>query len=148
MLVSSTEIKVTSPTGDPNDSPYDVEVIASGGTSAANPSDEYSYTADPAPGTISVRSSNLSYRTGDRLTITGTGWTPGLLVLITICNDDASNVSPFTQLSAHDFTPDACGPVTIALSPSGNFAEVNLKGPKAGEFSWTGTVIPGQLDPT
>jgi hypothetical protein len=146
--ISSTEVEATSPTGDPNDDPYDVTVTTKGGTSATNPGDEFNYKADPTAGTISVTASNLSIRKGAKLTITGTGWTPGLLVIITICNADASNLSPLTQLSEFDFTPDACGPITVALSPSGSFADVTLSGPQAGHFRWTGTLSPGQLDPT
>jgi hypothetical protein len=146
--VSPTEVEATSPTGSPNDDPYDVTVTTKGGTSATNVGDEFTYTADPTPGTISVKASNLSILKGDKLTITGTGWTPGLLVIITICNADASNISPLVQLSAHDFSPDACGPITIALSPNGNFAEVKLSGPNAGDFTWTGVLNPGQLDPS
>ncbi|MGD0082203.1 MAG: IPT/TIG domain-containing protein [Acidimicrobiales bacterium] len=146
--VSPTKVEATSPTGDPNDDPYDVTVTTKGGTSATNAGDEFNYTADPTAGTISVKASNLSILKGDKLTITGTGWTPGLLVIITICNADASNLSPLTQLSEFDFSPDACGPITIALSPSGSFAEVTLSGPRAGDFTWTGTLTPGQLDPS
>jgi hypothetical protein len=146
--LSAKEVQITSPTGDPNDSPYDVEVVNRAGTSAANPGDEFTYTPDPTAGTISVHSSNLSIRQGDVLTVKGTGWTPGLLVIITICNADASNVSPLVQLSEFDFTPDACEPITLSLSPAGSFAKVKLSGPDAGHFTWTGTLIPGQLDPT
>lgn len=145
---SATEVEATSPPGSPNDSPYDVTVTTKGGTSATNAGDEFTYTADPTAGTISVTASNLSILKGDKLTIKGRGWTPGLLVIITICNADASNLSPLTQLSEYDFTPDACGPITIGLTPNGNFARVTLSGPKAGDFTWNGTVIPGQLDPS
>ncbi len=145
--ISAHELQITSPTGDPNNSPYDIEVTSKAGTSAANPNDEFTYTPDTSPGTISVHASNLSIRKADTLTIKGTGWTPGLLVLITICNADASNVSPFVQIEAFDFTPDACEPITVALSPAGSFAEVKLSGRHAGDFTWTGTLDPGQLDP-
>jgi hypothetical protein len=140
-------MKVTSPPGSPNDSPYDIIVSTTAGASAASSADQFTYTADPVAGKISVRASNLSIRKGDELTITGTGWTPGLLVIITICTADASNISPLVQLSQFDFTPDACAPITIALSPHGNFVRTTLKGPDAGAFTWTGTLIPGQLDP-
>jgi hypothetical protein len=147
--VSGHEVQVTSPTGDPNESPYDIEVTNKIGTSAANPGDEFSYTADPTPGTIRVKaSSNLSIKEGDTLTIKGTGWTPGLLIIITICNADASNISPLIQLKEFDFTPDACQPISVKLGAGGSFAHVKLSGPTAGDFTWTGTLIPGQLDPT
>ncbi len=146
--VSGREVQVTSPTGDPNDSPYDIEVTNNYGTSTANPGDEFTYTADSTPGTIRVKASNLSIGKGDTLTIKGTGWTPGLLVIVTICNADASNLSPLVQLSEFDFTPNACEPITLNLSPNGSFAQIKLSGPTAGDFTWTGTLIPGQLDPT
>jgi hypothetical protein len=146
--VSSTEVEATSPTGDPNDDPYDITVTTSVGTSATNTGDEFTYTPDPTAGSISVKASNLSIRKGDTLTIHGKGWTPGLLIIITICNADASNVNPLTQLSEFDFTPDACEPITLAVSPNGSFAHVTLSGPEAGDFTWTGTLIPGQLDPS
>jgi hypothetical protein len=146
--VSGKEVQVTSPTGSPNGNPYDVLVTNAHGTSAANPGDEFTYTPDPTPGTISVHASNLSIGKADTLTIKGTGWTPGLLIIITICNADASNVSPLTQLAEFDFTPDACQPITVSLGPGGSFTKVKLSGPTAGDFTWTGTLIPGQLDPS
>lgn len=146
--ISSHEVQVTSPTGDPNDDPYDVEVTNANGTSAANPGDQFTFTADPTPGSIKVKASNLSIQKADTLTIKGTGWTPGLLVIITICNADASNVSPLVQLKDFDFTPNACEPITLSTGPGGSFSHIKLSGPTAGDFTWTGTVIPGQLDPT
>ncbi len=38
--ISAHELQITSPTGDPNNSPYDIEVTSKAGTSAANPNDE------------------------------------------------------------------------------------------------------------
>jgi hypothetical protein len=146
--VNSHEVQVTSPPGSPNDSPYDITLTDSKGTSATNSGDEFSYTADPTPGKISVHSSNLSFDKADSLTVVGRGWTPGLLVLVTICNADASDISPFTQIASFDFTPNACDPITLSLGAGGSFAQVNLSGPKAGDFTWTGTLDPGQLDPS
>jgi hypothetical protein len=146
--VSNVEVQVTSPTGSPDSNPYDIEVTNRYGTSAANPGDEFTYTPDPTAGTIRVKASNLSNGKADTLTVKGTGWTPGLLIIVTICNADASNVSPFVQLKEFDFTPDACQPITLSLGAGGSFAKTKLSGPTAGDFTWTGTLIPGQLDPS
>jgi hypothetical protein len=96
--VNAKEVRVTSPTGSPDDNPYDITVTNPHGTSATNTGDEFTYTADPSPGKIFVHTSNLSFDEADNLNITGRGWTPGLLILVTICNADASNISPFVQI--------------------------------------------------
>ena len=78
------------------------------------------------------KASNLSIRKGDMLTVRGTGWTPGLLIIITICSADASNVSPLVQLEEFDFTPDACEPVTLSLGSGWKLRQ----GQVVGSESW------------
>ena len=122
-VVSSTQITATAPaTATPKK--VDVTVTTSGGTSALNAGDQYSY--DPVPTVTSVTPNSGPIVGGNTVTIAGTGFIAGATVnFVGVGNAAGITVVSATQITAIAPAAPAAETVDVRVTTPGGTSPVN-----------------------